>query len=256
MKRRGFSLVELLIGLSLFALVGALLVRTTLQLSRGVDRVERRAAALAALDQGSAWLASEIGELAPGDLSTLATDAVRYRSLRVAGLACAVSAAEVRVIAQSLLAGRAPQPGRDSLQLYTGAQGDSGWIALPILDVSPATCDGAPATRLGTLVDSITLSRLAQLALIPARIFERMQTRFYSSTGKWWLGARSESASEGLQPLAGPFAVAGVQLSGLDSLALATSDPAAVRHYRIRLKTETPFSDSAQLYLMPANLRP
>lgn len=252
---RGLTLLELLLGLSLCGMIGTLLVRSSLQLTRAVAQLQQRGTALSALDQGSAWLAAELGDVAPGDLRRMTAESFSYRGLRVAGLGCEVTATDVRFLPQARAGGRDPQPGRDTLLLYTGAPHDSGWVALPIMSVAAATCDGSAALRVGTVVDSLTLARVRLLPLVPVRIFESMQSRFYLSGDAWWLGARSESAGEGLQPLAGPYPAGGVQLRYLDAAAQPTADPGAVRHFLVRLETTMPSGDSTTLHLVPRNLR-
>ena len=113
--------------------------------------------------------------------------------------------------------------GVDSLQVARG-----GWLALPLLGVGSATCGGGPAVRLITAIDTVSTPLASLPALPPVRIFEVMQARFYASLGSWWLGARSESAGETIQPLAGPFESAGSPFGYRDSLQQPTLVPGAV----------------------------
>jgi prepilin-type N-terminal cleavage/methylation domain-containing protein len=244
MRPRGVTLVELLVALILFGAVGTLLVRACLELSQTLRLLQGRASAQTALDQGSGWLAAELSELGAGDLREVTADALRFRGQRFAGLACVVTATEVQFLPQRGALGRAPQVGRDSLLLLV----DSQWTGLPVLGVGAASCGGQDAVRIGTAIDSLTLTRVRDLPLVPVRLFEGVQARFYASGGSWWLGGRSESAGEGIQPLAGPFRPASAVWSGFDSLAAPTTDPARVRSLSIKL-TDSSAADSATLYL-------
>lgn len=179
---RGLSLVELLVGLTLLAVVGSLFVRTALGMSRALGRLQTRAAAQSTLDAGATWLAAELEEAGPGDLLNPGSDTLRYRAVRLAGLACEVTSASLTLEVQRGATSRRIQPGRDSLFVFS----DSLWRPFPVGGVALGSCGSADS-------------------LVPARVVEVMQARRYLSGGLWWLGARSESAGEGLQPLAGPF---------------------------------------------------
>jgi hypothetical protein len=68
----------------------------------------------------------------------------------------------------------------------------------------------------------------------PVRIYEIMELRAYQSGGQWWLGARSVSSGEAIQPLAGPLAGRdGFRLEYLNQFGAATNDPTAVSGIRI-----------------------
>jgi hypothetical protein len=245
---RGVTLVELLVALVLFGATGTLLLRASLGLTHALRAVQARASAQATLDQGSSWLAAELGELGPGDLRELSADGLRYRRHHFAGTACAVSATEAAVRLQRGALGRAPQAGRDSLLLLV----DTLWTVFPVLAVGAASCDGESAVRIGTSVDTLTLEQLRGVPQVPARLFEAMQARFYSSGGAWWLGGRSESAGEGLQPLAGPFRATGASWTGRDSLGTPTADPSRVHSLHVEL-ADSSAADSAALYLSTQN---
>ncbi len=250
-RARGVTLVELLLALTLFGVIGTLLVRSCLGLSQALRALQARATAQAALDQGSSWLATELSELGIDDLREVTPDALRFRGLRFAGMACAITDKEVRFRPQRGALGRSPQAGRDSLLLLV----DSQWSAFPVLGVGGSTCDGEGAVSLVTAIDSVTLDRVRDLPLVPTRLFEVVQARFYTSNGSWWLGGRSESAGEGLQPLAGPFHHASAVWSSFDSARAPTIDPARVRFLSIRL-IDSSLTDSAGLYLSPPNRQP
>ncbi len=255
-SRRGLTLLEVLVGLVLLGLLGLVLSRSSLRLARATTALLARSAAQQTMEESGAWLLSELSQVGHGDLRQTAADRVRYRGFRGAGLACRVTADEILLPVDRWSAWRDPQPGRDSLLLYTGGLADSTWVAQPLLAVGGTSCDGRPALRLTTVTDSSTLARRAPGTLLPVRLFEGMETRLYPSAGSWWLGARSESAAEAIQPLAGPYAAGGVAFGFRDAGGVATLLPDQVRQVSVQLVTSTPAIDSARFGLAPANLTP
>jgi hypothetical protein len=242
-RRDGYSLIEVLTSLVLSGLIGLVLVRATLSLQRVAQASQEGAALQLAFDAGLGFLAAELAQVGHGsagdDLVRIAPDSMSYRAVRGVGIACRIDATDVFVAIDGLRSVRAPQPGRDSLLLYVGVDSfdvaRGGWLALPLTGVAPATCSGAPALRLVTSIDTVQTPLGALAAMPPLRIFEVMQTRLYSSLGAWWLGARSESAGEPIQPLAGPFDALASPFNFVDSLQQPTFVPSAVAGLRVDL---------------------
>ncbi len=271
-RRGGFTLVEMLSALLLCGLVGLALVRSTLAVQRIAHASEESTALQAAFDGGLGFLAQELAEVGRGnagvDLLRVTPDSVSYRGVRGTGIACRIDAAGVTIPLSRLRSTRMPQPGRDSLLVFVGVDSllrrSDGWLALPLLGVVGATCGGGPALRLVTVVDTSTTPPGALPPLLPVRLFETMQARFYPSLGAWWLGARSESAGETIQPLAGPFVGGGVGFSFRDSLHQLTQVPGAVQAMDINLAggwagwsgAGAWRADSAHRTLLPRNLAP
>ena len=132
------------------------------------------------------------------------------------------------------------QTGRDSLLLLLdgspASSSDDQWLHLPLVTVSGGSCGGQPALVLGTAIDTTVTPLSGFPSLAPFRTFEIMQARLYSSGGDYWLGARSVSGAEIIQPLAGPFLVHGLAMQFLDSLALTTTSAAGIRSVDITLR--------------------
>lgn len=271
-RRAGFTLVEMLTALVVSGLIGLALVRSTLALQRIAHASQEGTALQSAFDGGLGFLAMELAEVGRGsagaDLLRVAQDSVSYRGFRGTGIACHFDATGVTIPLSQLRATRAPQPGRDSLLVFVGVDSllrtSDGWLALPLLGVGGATCGGGPALRLVTIVDTTTTPLGALPPLVPLRLFETMQARFYPSLGAWWLGARSESAGETIQPLAGPFIGGGIGFSFRDSLQQPTLVPGAVQAMDINLVgrwlgwsgASSSRADSAHRMLLPRNLAP
>jgi len=69
------------------------------------------------------------------------------------------------------------------------------------------------------------------------RIVELMELKAYQSEGQWWLGARSVSAGEAIQPVAGPLEDQdGFRLLYLNRAGGPTVDPGAVAAIRIAVR--------------------
>jgi hypothetical protein len=150
---------------------------------------------------------------------------------------------------------RTPQPGRDSLVVLLGADSvpwNDVWTTVPIDAVTASDCAGRPALALATRIEPGLLAGIAPM--VPVRSFELMQLRLYRSMGEWWLGARSVSAGEGTQPLAGPFADRGLRLRYVDTTGAETLSPTGVERLQLSL-TPAGYLDSSRVFLAPRNLQ-
>jgi type II secretory pathway pseudopilin PulG len=260
--RRGISLAELLAALALLGLVGTVMTQALLSYSRTVHAALEHEAARRTVEQATMWLTAELGDLGrdsgAADLYQIAAESITYRAPRSAGLGCVVAPDEVRLLLDRSRGWRQPQAGRDSMLLLAVAsltgQAD-GWLALPITDASLSSCGGRPAIRLATRFPP-GRSLLADSAwLYPIRVFEVMQAKLYRSQGEWWLGARSESAGEGVQPLAGPLTAAGLRFVYRDSLGGPAAQPRDVRQIELRVRAGGSVVESATVTLRPRNLQ-
>lgn len=219
MSRRGMSLLELLVALTITAAV-ALLAWSILQTAAfhlrdrseriGVEHALRVAASAARAALESLGQDSSAG----ADLTAPAPDGFISRAVRAAGVLCSAGAGALTVRSGpgwwSEL--RAPVGGRDSILVGTVVPPDR-WVAVALgANALPGSCpDGAPALILPTAVAPADLSAIGPGS--PLRLFEPMELRAYSSAGAGWLGMRSLSSGGSIQPLAGPFPGAGVQFS-------------------------------------------
>ena len=266
--RSGFTLVDTLIAMVLFGIIGTVATRTVLGMERTLRGARDRAATERAFESALMFFSSELSDAGPGDLLVTAPDSLTYRAVRASGLACRVGTSEIRLLADRFSVPRRLQAGRDSLLLHgnsdTLSSHGRGWLAVPILSVGSATCDGRAAISVGTVLDTAVWARPATPdALVPVRSFEVMQVRLYQSLGGWWIGARSVSTGETIQPLAGPFENPGSGFAYLDSTHSSTPTAEAVRSLRLTLSSRGAgwngasgtYQDSATLSLEPRNLQ-
>ncbi len=143
----------------------------------------------------------------------------------------------LRISRNAFFAYRDPQPGRDSALLYLSGMptpADSGWIAAGISAVTGSSTCGA-----GEPAISLTLP--AAIGTIPGgtpvRIYEPMELAAYQSDGQWWLGMRSLSSGEAIQPVFGPLAATeGFRLVYTDAAQVATVIPGLVKSITVTIR--------------------
>ena len=111
---RGFALIELLMGLILFGLIGGVMLRTTLSMERTTHAHLSRLGIEGSLDTGIDFLGSELASLGRDssgtDLVSQALDSLSYRAERATGLACQVTATSVRTSIARYAATQGPGP--------------------------------------------------------------------------------------------------------------------------------------------------
>jgi prepilin-type N-terminal cleavage/methylation domain-containing protein len=252
-NRRGFTLAEIMIAMTLMLIVsGAVfkLLVSTQRLSR--SQVER-AGLQSNVRMGSLVVLNDLRELGTvtagtadkNDILEIAADAITYRAMRGMGFICqAPTATQVRITRNAFSGFRDPQAGRDALYVFIDGDQDSEtddtWLPVAITDVSTATaCPGA-------MGDGITLTTPNTAALVgppaipvgtPVRFYEVMELKLHVADGKSWLGARSISAGEVIQPVLGPLVDGnGFQLEYLDAGGAETADKTAIKSIRITIR--------------------
>jgi prepilin-type N-terminal cleavage/methylation domain-containing protein len=244
MPRHGFTLVEMLVALILTGLILAVVYRTLVVQQRTLALQAQRSAVETNLRTGAAFFTAELREVsgsAPDtDLLAVAAESVTYRAMRGTALACHVTGTVLDLLASSYRAYRQPQPGRDSVLVYVGADSAAGrqaeWLAAPVNGVAPTLCAGGAAVRVSTVLDSAVLVAAVPGSFLPVRLFEVMQVKLYRSQGATWLGAHSVSAGEVVQPVLGPLESNGLGFSFLDSAGLPTTRPSSVRTGMVNLR--------------------
>ena len=208
---RGFSLIELLVAMVVAGIVALAGWRVMIRATTGASARHAGIAREATLRTSALFLAHELRGLGSrndtADLLAFAPESLTYRATRGAGVVCGSSVGGILVERDRFFGFRIPQAGRDSVALFEPATGS--WRAGPITSVAPGNCGGRPALLLGGPLDSASTGT-------PVITWEIMQVRLYRSTD-WQLGARSLSAGETTQPVAGPLSPGGLVLTGRDS---------------------------------------
>jgi prepilin-type N-terminal cleavage/methylation domain-containing protein len=242
---RGFTLVEMLIGLVLLAIVSTTIYRilnTNTRLSRAqTEQVSLQSAVrIGSLVVGSELKEMGINSTGGTDILAMSANGITYRAMRATGLACQVTASEVRNRQTPFFSTRTIAAGQDSLLLYVEGDPniatDDSWLPLRITGVSNSTCGAAAAIALATTI-SIPLTQIVLDA--PIRTFEVMELGILNSGGQNWLGARSVSAGQALQPALGPITATGLQFDYYDATGAVTANRTAVRSIQITVRGQT-----------------
>ena len=246
---RGFTLVEMLIGLVLLGLVTTTIYRI-LTTNQRLSRAQTEQVSLqSSVRTGALVVASELREIginiAGGtDILAMSSSGITYRAMRSTALACQVSATEVRLRLSHFYSSRQTiVPVQDALLLFVEGDSTTGsddtWITLPITAVNMgSTCGAAPAVALTTLI----ATPLTQILLdAPARTFEVMELGIINTGGLNWLGVRSVSSGTQppLQPALGPIMANGLELSYLNFANNPTASMSEVRSIDITIRGET-----------------
>jgi prepilin-type N-terminal cleavage/methylation domain-containing protein len=258
LRQRGFTLVEIMLSICMTSMVSAAvyqLLVTTQRLSRFQAE---QVSAQSVLRVGALVVTNELRELSPVDLLSRGPGSLTYRAMRGLGFLCQTASATQLRIARNHFSGfRDPQPGRDSLYLFLeGApetSGDDTWLSLPIVEVSSAPCPGTENPGLALTVPSTAAIAGAVLGT-PVRVYEVMELRLYQSDGSSWLGARSITAGEFIQPIVGPLADRdGFQLDYLDGENRPAAGGGNVRSVRAALRSSVEPELTAQVALRNAS---
>lgn len=249
-NRRGFTLAEIVIAMTLMLIVSGAAFKLLVTTQRVSRSQAERAGLQSNVRMGSLVVLNDLRELSTfvggtadrNDILDAQVSDITYRAMRGVGFICqAPTATQVRVARSSFSGYRDPQAGRDGLYVFIDGDQDSEtddtWLPVAIADVSTATaCPGA----LGAGI-TLTTPNTAALALLPVgtplHIYEVMELKLHVADGKSWLGARSISAGEVIQPVLGPLVDGnGFQLEYLDAGGAATANLTAIKSIRITIR--------------------
>ena len=271
LNRRGISLLELLVALTLAALLALLtsnlLATSTLHLR---DRSERMAQEQS-LRSASGALRSALESLGHdsaggADLSAPAPSGLSARAVRAAGVLC--SAAPGLLVARADTAWwralRAPVAGRDSVLAARLDRPTWGSFELRAAPGGTFCPDGSRGIALPVTADSLALLGIGLGS--PIRVFEPVELRLYSAAPDLWIGLRLLATTQAIQPFAGPMAPNGLAFSYQKADRSPAQLPAEVAGVVIQLTSLTeraggvglirgrvPRSDSLELFVALGN---
>lgn len=247
-SHRGFTLVEMLIGLVLLGIVTTTIYRI-LTTNQRLSRAQTEQVSLqSAVRTGSLVVANELKEMGINsigatDIVAMSSNGITYRAMRSTGFACQVTATEVLILRDPFFATRNIVAWQDGLLLYVegdpNISTDDSWLVLPINGVGSGTCGGAPAIALTTVINTVVTPLLSIVTEAPVRTFEIMELDILNSGGQNWLGARSVSAGQVMQPALGPITANGLEFGYFNAAGAATTNPAAVQSIQITIRGET-----------------
>jgi prepilin-type N-terminal cleavage/methylation domain-containing protein len=247
-EQDGFTLVELLLAMVLFAITSSLILGSLRLMERVQHRTSEKAASQVTLRTGIQTVATELRELnniaAAGvsDLKAMSANSVTYWGMRASGMTCEITTSAVKIrLGSTFSAARAPVNVRDSLLIFSDRDSlltsDDQWVQVPVLGTpSASTCpDGAAALSITT--PSLFVADYHVPG--PVRIFELMQLAIVTTGGRRYLGARSLSGGGPLQPVVGPVTAGGLEFVYRDQDGAETATPSAVRAIDLTLRSQT-----------------
>ncbi len=265
-SRRGLTLVELTIGLAFAMAVAAVIHRLLLLHTRVSHAQTERAGLQDNVRAGALVVAGELRDLGLDSVPALAglgvsagassdifigqAGRVRYRAMQGLGFTCSTpTGAEIRLRAATYQGLRQPIAGVDSVAVFVEGNPaiaeDDAWVRAGIAGVAVGTCtDGTSGIALSTSWESGAVAAAAAPRMEtggPVRVFEIMELQYYPAGGQSWLGMRSVSRGEAIQPLIGPLAdstaaIRGFTLGYLDRNDNATAALNDVRAITIGLR--------------------
>ena len=214
LRRRGVTLVELVVALSLGGIVLAVAAGSLLRQQRAVRWIDGISGAELQSRSVLRLLADELEPLDAGDLAAgqASDSSIELRAVVAASLTCD-SAATVTLVPETDaspplgVVARAPVVG-DSVWLYRDSLG---WRGHPVTSVARATAAcGVPTTASGPTYTLALDAPAGVRAATPVRVTRRERWVVYrAGDGRWQLGVRDWSASTSRflapQPVAGPF---------------------------------------------------
>jgi hypothetical protein len=146
------------------------------------------------------------------DLMLAEPGRIQYKAMRGLGFVCAIGGTQIVMRAASYQGLRAPTT-TDSVAVYVEDQSntssDDVWIHGRITSVASQNCpDGKAGTRLTVAYPPWEAGKVAARVVLggPVRVFEPMEIEYYAASGRSWLGMRSLSTGEAIQPILGPLA--------------------------------------------------
>ncbi len=251
--QRGFTLAEVLLSVFMTVAVASA-IYTLLMTTQRLTRLQgERLRVQSSVRAGSLILFEELGGLGAveggtagqNDIIAFGPSTVTYRAMRGIGFICQTpSATSIRIARSSFSGHRDPQAGRDEAFVFVPGNAETetedSWVPARIVSVvTTAPCPGV----LGAGI-SLTLAASVSPGMpepgTPVRITEPMELKLYQSDGRAWLGARSVSTGEAIQPLIGPLTDAGgFQLEYLDGSGAPTADRTLIKSIRGKLKAAT-----------------
>jgi prepilin-type N-terminal cleavage/methylation domain-containing protein len=271
--KRGTSLVELLVALALFGIVG-------LATLRSLDRQARfHAGVLTILEARSQHaaaheaVATELRGLssAGGDITRLSDSAIVFRLPVGSAVACAIAPDTIYLAPDTVAAGQVlagfritPQPG-DTAWLFdessTDAARDDSWTGIPVTSAvsGPGHCPGSalvdPALDGGRASWRFAVAGPLPASITPGAVVRLTRTARFAlyrgGTNEHWLGFAEILPATGtwitIQPVSGPYlpfsagapSSSGVAIAARDSSGVPTSTTTSMASVSVTTRTRT-----------------
>src|SRR5262245_7526406 len=248
MNRRGTGLLEAVIASALTALLMVAALGALSSLQRSTGRFASRALSDQVIRGATQLIRSELRDISPaaGEILAFTPSSITYRAVRGTGISCVANGGRIQVISGTWAPLRQPAAGRDSLVIL-GQPPDTEVVVSSLGATATGFCpDGVVSMSLPYAVGASDPAAAARYPS-PVLVTEVMELRGYESGGEWWIGARSVSAGEVIQPALGPIAGNGLRIVAFDSARTPTNTPRLVSHLLFVIRV--PSGDSAEVHL-------
>jgi prepilin-type N-terminal cleavage/methylation domain-containing protein len=247
--RRGFTIIELLVGLVVGLIVLSSVVQMMIVQSRGYRKQREIIDIRETAREATALLAGDIRQSGVGNspLASMGPNSIALRSPRGLGTVCAKHATLARYglwkTGGNILAGT------DDTALVFQLGRDK-WKALKITAVGTPAAMGVtacawPGARPPEIVVEFAVATKTDTSYIkvgaPFRSFRRVEYAEYQLNSRWWLGRRIGAAAS-YEQLTGPLvapASNGLAFVYYDTLGAVTTNPGAVGTVAFTLRTES-----------------
>ncbi len=261
MKRNGFTLVEILIGMLLVALVAGAIYQVLVNSQRVYTLQTERANLNANNRAVVSILPSELRELnasdaISSDIVAMSATSVTYKAMRNLFVLCQppdISGTNGTLhLWRNIAYGLRPQIDANRDSVFVFAEGtlstrtDNYWVHTNVssVDLTATTCP-AGAASIVVNVNGVTPNHgLTDVRSgSPVRSFEMVRIVAYADAfGDQWLGAETYTKASGwsnTQPLLGPLAASGLQLTYFDAMGNSTATPGNVARIGVMVIGET-----------------
>lgn len=257
-SRAGFTLVELLIALTLLGIVGAVTVRLLSDTQRVTTAQGERAHMQATTRVGALVMPTELREINPamGDITAMSDTSIEYRGMRNLGISCTAPTPTSVVLWASSVGGLRPFAANDSVLVFVEVDKnediDDRWGLAAVQSVSNGTaCPGGQPSITLTLspanggmnyqdAPGTTVVGAELLTGAPVRAFEHATMSTYTDAGgDNWLALKIGTGGN-WEPLVGPLpSTDGIVLTYFDALGNVTATTTLVRSIGIEIRGET-----------------
>lgn len=288
---RGFTLVEILLGLVATSLIAAIVLAVTLRQQRLARALGAIANTRRALHEGADMLRYDLRAAAPAahGVYAIGPDFIEFRLPTGGSVICGMDPSHSALVipgrgpaAASLTAWViAPEASDTVLVLDSSVPDDSVRWRSYVLAAAPSPngeCLGDGRSLIGadSTARAFTLQLTAPLdAGVPVgaalRFVRRVRyERYRAGDGEWYLGyldclPTRATPCASVQPVSGPYAPSGIVFQYFDSSGAPTTDPARVSRITISLRAAShsaiqvggllagPFTDSLTFSVVPRN---
>ena len=264
LARRGFTLVELLVALTLLGIVSTAIYKVLVNNQRLYLAQTQTIDLNQNLRAAAAILPAELRELdaVDGDITFMGPDSIRIRAMRQLAFVCttpqlAIGLGQIVVTIRTtpIYGNRQTFSRGDSILVYwegnPQTRNDDQWLNAqlqgdPVAGVCPDSgVPPSPAYVLSLQPQWINDPSLNKPGAIlngsPVRGFDKVVYRSYqSSDGSWYLGQRNATAGTAIQPVVGPLiGPNGLTFTYYDAGGAVTNVPTQVAQIEIVLRART-----------------